>query len=118
MTVECGECHRVLEESLSAKAEERRPCQRLDRARFLIAVFQSVHDGLDTALRALGTVAQVRDGLKQPLPVSGVRPLEIRKAAVGVVEPPGGVVDAIQEHVELPRPGEDAQFTQPRPRRA
>ena len=26
MTVECGECHRVLKESPSAKAEERRPC--------------------------------------------------------------------------------------------
>ena len=26
MTVECGECHRVLEESPSAKTDERRPC--------------------------------------------------------------------------------------------
>ena len=70
---------------------------RLDRAGFLIACFQGVHDGLDTALRAFGTVAQVRDGLKQTLSPGGLIPIHVGTAAGGVVEPPGGVVDAIKE---------------------
>ena len=56
---------------------------RLDRAGFLIACFQGVHDGLDTALRAFGTVAQVRDGLKQTLSPGGLIPLHVGTAAGG-----------------------------------
>ena len=74
---------------------------RLDRAGFLIACFQGCHDGLDAALRPLGNIAQGVDGFEQFLPPGDLIPLHVGTAAGGVVEPPGGVVDAIKERVEL-----------------
>ena len=81
---------------------------RIDRARFLIACFQGVHDGLDTALRALGNVAQGVDGFEQFLPPGDLIPLHGFIAADDVVEAPAGGVDAIKERVELVRAREYA----------